>query len=128
MYAETWSKGERCWVASLLSSLKNNKTTKQNKSGNKAQQFGPQLESMCSFTDGLYCIPRIATREGESGNRALDRPCTKHSFKRKQNLLFVNVKEKENPNITLKGRGEAFQTPLSSKGRNLKMTYILFYP
>lgn len=81
---------------------------------------------MHSFTDGLYCSPRIATREGEGGNRGLDCPCTKHSFQRKQNIL-VNVlkkKKRENPDITFGGEGEALQMPLSSKEMNLKMAHI----
>lgn len=85
---------------------------------------------MYNFTDGLNCIPRIATGEEGNGNRVLDRPCTKHSFKRKQNLLFVNVKKKirENPDRTLRGGEGRPSRCLSSQGMNLKMTPISVYP
>lgn len=101
---------------SLLSSIKKQSTTKQ-KSVNKPQQRGLQLESMHSFTDGLYCSPRIATREGEGGNRGLDCPCTKHSFQRKQNIL-VNVLKKKKKEKTLILLSEG-------KGRHSKCLSVL---
>lgn len=82
------SEGESC--REQVSNLKNSKTKTKQNSVNKPQQRGLQLESLCDFTDGSYCIPRIAT-QGESGNSVLGRPYTKQSFKRKQNLLFVYV-------------------------------------
>lgn len=86
-------KGESC--CEQVSNLKNSQTKTKN-SVNKPQQRGLQLGSLCNFTDRSNCIPQVAT-EDESGKRVLGHPYTEQSFKRKQNLLFVNVQKMRKP-------------------------------